>query len=110
MIWHVYIRTDDVEVVNVDDDLVAMMSGGVLDVEPSLISRNTLGNGKTANSKSQTSNVRMVVAESGGGLHSAMRKWGDGLCELKLRSPSLSSRNTLGDTTHNSNKLKQKGG
>ena len=35
---------------------VAMMSGGVLDVEPFLISRNTLGNGKTANSKSQMSN------------------------------------------------------
>ena len=58
MIWHVYIRMDDVEVVNVDDDLVAMMSGGVLDVEPFLISRNTLGNGKTANSKSQTANVK----------------------------------------------------
>ena len=37
---------------------VAMMSGGVLDVEPFLISRNTLGNGKTANSKSQMSNVK----------------------------------------------------
>ena len=46
------------EVVNVDDDLAAMMNGGVLDVEPFLISRNTLGNGKTANSKSQTSNVK----------------------------------------------------
>ena len=30
------------------------MSGGVLDVEPFLSSRNTLGNGKTANSKYQT--------------------------------------------------------
>ena len=45
------------------------------DVDSSLSSRNTLGNGKTANSKSQTSNVKMVVAKSGGGLHSAMRKW-----------------------------------
>ena len=55
--------------VNVDDDLGAMMSGGVLDVEPFLISRNTLGNGKTANSKSQTqmsnggSGLAVVVAE-----------------------------------------------
>ena len=53
--------------VNVDDDLVAMMSGSVLDVEPSLISRNTLGNGKTVNSKSQMSNggsrQPVVVAE-----------------------------------------------
>ena len=56
MIWHVYIRTDDVEVVNVDDDLVAMMSGGVLVVDLFLISRNTLGNWKTTNSKSQMSN------------------------------------------------------
>ena len=51
-------RTDDGEVVKVDDDLVAMMSGGVLDAEPSLISRNTLGNRKNANSKSQMSNVK----------------------------------------------------
>ena len=50
--------------VNVDDDLGAMMSGGVLDVEPFLISRNTLGNGKTASSKSQMANVKWVnVAE-----------------------------------------------
>ena len=31
----------------------AMMSGGVADVDPFLVSRNTLGNGKTTNSKSQ---------------------------------------------------------
>jgi hypothetical protein len=48
----------EVTVLMYDDELVAMMSGGVLDVEPSLISRNTLGNGKTANSKSQMSNVK----------------------------------------------------
>ena len=42
--------------VNVDDDLVAMISGGALNVEPSLISRNNLGNGNTANSKFQMSN------------------------------------------------------
>ena len=58
MVCRVYIRTDNDEVVNVDDDLVAMMSGGVLDVEPFLISRNTLGNGKTANSKSPKANVK----------------------------------------------------
>ena len=32
---------------------LAMMRGGVADVDPFLDSRNTLGNGKTANSKSQ---------------------------------------------------------
>ena len=32
---------------------VAMMRGGVADVDPFLVSRNTLGNGKVANSKSQ---------------------------------------------------------
>ena len=58
MVCRVYIRTDNDEVVNVNDDLVPMMSGGVLDVEPFLMSRNTLGNGKTANSKSQMSNVK----------------------------------------------------
>ena len=47
------------EVVNVDDDLMAMMSGGALDVELFLMSRNTLGNGK----KPQTQNLKcqMVV-------------------------------------------------
>ena len=60
----------EVTVLLYDDDLVAMMSGGVLDVEPFLISRNTLGIGKTANSKSQISNVNggsgkaVVVAEA----------------------------------------------
>ena len=52
------VRLSKGEVVNVDDDLMVMMSGVVLDVEPFLISRNTLGNGKTANSKSQMSNVK----------------------------------------------------
>ena len=32
---------------------MSMMRGGVADVDPFLVSRNTLGNGKTANSKSQ---------------------------------------------------------
>ena len=43
-----------------------MMRGGALDVDPFLISRNTLGNGKTTtqNLKGQS---QMVVAESGGG-------------------------------------------
>ena len=40
----------------VNDESVAKMSGGDVDVEPFLVSRNTLGNGKTANSKSQMSN------------------------------------------------------
>ena len=38
MVCRVYIRTDNDEVVNIDDNLMAMMSGGVLDVEPFLIS------------------------------------------------------------------------
>ena len=37
---------------------LAMMRGGVADVDPFLVSRNTLGNGKTANSKSQMTNVK----------------------------------------------------
>jgi hypothetical protein len=41
------------KVADVDVEAEAMMSGGVVDVEPSLISRNTLGNGNR-NSKSQT--------------------------------------------------------
>ena len=48
----------------------------------------------------------MVVAESGGSVHLAMRKWNDGLYTVsELKAPSLSSRNTLGDTTHNTNKI-----
>ena len=46
-------RTDDSEVVKVDDELKAMMRGRVAEVDPFLVSRNTLGNRKTANSKSQ---------------------------------------------------------
>ena len=37
---------------------VLMMRGGVANVDPFLVSRNTLGNGKTANSKSPKSNVK----------------------------------------------------
>jgi hypothetical protein len=47
-----------------------MMSGGDVDEEPSLSSRNTLGNGKTANSKSQTKfcqNWVKMAEEYGGG-------------------------------------------
>ena len=54
----IYNDVVEVTVLIYDDDLVAMMSCGVLDVEPSLISRNTLGNGKTANSKSPKANVK----------------------------------------------------
>ena len=48
-----------------------MMRGGVVDVDPFLISRNTLGNGKitTQNLKDK---CQMVVAESGGGCGNAM--------------------------------------
>ena len=46
-------------------DLMVMMSGSVLDVEPFLISRNTLGNGKTTNQNLKDKS-QMVVAESGG--------------------------------------------
>ena len=66
MVCRVYIRTDNDEVINVNDHLLAMMSGGVLDVEPSLISRNTLGNGKTT-TQNLKDKSQMVVAESGGG-------------------------------------------
>ena len=37
---------------------LAMMGGGVADVNPVLVSRSTLGNGKTANSKSPKENVK----------------------------------------------------
>ena len=37
----------------VDVESLLKLSGGVVDVEPFLVSRNTLGNRKTANSKSQ---------------------------------------------------------
>ena len=48
----------------------------------------------------------MVVAESGGSVHLEMRKWNDGLYTVsELVAQSLSSRNTLGDTTHNTNKI-----
>ena len=48
--------------VNDDVETGVTMSGGDVEVEAFLSSRNTLGNGKTANSKSHTSNVKMVVA------------------------------------------------
>ena len=63
----------------VDVESLVKLSSGIVDVKTFLVSRNTLGNGKTTNSKSQTSNVKMLVAESGGDLHLAMRKWNDGL-------------------------------
>ena len=44
---------------------IEMMSGGVLDVEPFLISRNTLGNGKTT-TQNLKDKSQMVVAECGG--------------------------------------------
>ena len=44
---------------------LSMMRGGVVDVDPSLISRNTLGNGKTT-TQNLKDKSQMVVAESGG--------------------------------------------
>ena len=41
-----------------DVESLLKLSGGVVDVEPFLVSQNTLGNGKTANSKSHTENVK----------------------------------------------------
>ena len=76
------------------------------DVDPSLSSRNTLGNGKNRKLKISNDKCQMVVAESGGGLHLAMWEWSDGIYTVsELKAPSLSSRNTLGDTTHNTNKI-----
>ena len=37
----------------VDVESLLKLKGGVVDVEPFLVNRNTLGNGKTGNSKSQ---------------------------------------------------------
>ena len=42
----------------VDVESLPKLSGGVVDDEPFLISRNTLGNGKTANSKSPKANLK----------------------------------------------------
>ena len=82
---------------------VSMMRGGALDVDPFLISRNTLGNGKTT-TQNLKDKYQMVVAA----MPWLLRKWNDGLYTMsELKSRSLSSRNTLGDTSHNSNKLTQ---
>ena len=45
---------------------VSMMRGGALDVDPFLISRNTLGNGKTT-TQNLKDKCQMVIAASGGG-------------------------------------------
>ena len=42
----------------VDVECLSKLSSGVVDVEPFLVSRNTVGNEKTANSKSQMTNVK----------------------------------------------------
>ena len=54
----IYNGVIEVTVLMYNDDLMAMMRGGVADVDPFLVSRNTLGNGKTANSKSPKANVK----------------------------------------------------
>ena len=61
-----------------------MMRGGVLDVEPFLVSRNTLGNGKKPQTQNLKGKCQMVVAESSGGLHLAMRKWNDGYTRVRV--------------------------
>ena len=104
---------------NGDVESVAMMRGGDVDVEPFLVSRNTLGNGKTANSKSQTpmsnggSGLAVVVAEVLVETRSKWVRWRKSMVGLytlsEWKSRSLSSRNTLGDTSHNSNNLKCNG-
>ena len=84
-----------------------MMRCGALDVDPFLISRNTLGNGKTT-TQNLKDKSQMVVVESGGDFalgNAEVERWAIYLSKLKF--PSLRSRNTLGDTSHNSNKLKQ---
>ena len=60
------------------------MSGGDVDVEPFLVSLNTLGNDEP-----------QLKFSSG------MQWW-----SLMKKQPSLSSRNTLGDSNHNSNNHK----
>ena len=61
-----------VKVVNVES--LAKLSGGVVDVEPFLVSRNTLGNEK----KPQTQNLQRQMSNGGSGkrcgLHLAMWK------------------------------------
>ena len=49
-----------------DDEFFVKMSGGDVDVEPYLCSRNTIGHGNH-NSNSQRPKATMVEAESGGG-------------------------------------------
>ena len=51
----------------VDVESLSKLSGGVVDVEPFLVSRNTLGNGKNRKLKISKENVKMVVAECVGG-------------------------------------------
>ena len=53
-----YIRTGYDEVVDVES--LTRLSDGVVDVKPFLVSQNTLGNEKTANSKSQRPNVKWI--------------------------------------------------
>ena len=55
-----------------------MMRGDVVNVDPFLISRNILGSRKTTTQNLKDTS-QMVVAESGGSLHLAMRKWNDEL-------------------------------
>ena len=112
---------DDMEVtVRVDDEWRWSWWRYQKDGDSSLSSRNTLGNGKTVNSKSQMSNGgsgnAVLVAEAqwdcGNGNYGlwstqwGIRESGGGLYTVsELEAWSLSRRNTLGDTTHNTSKI-----
>jgi hypothetical protein len=58
-------RCQNGEVDVVDDGSVAKMSGGDVVVEPSLSSRNTLGNGNRNSNSQRTKRVKIVGGGSG---------------------------------------------
>ena len=51
-----------------DVESLSKVSGGVINVEPFLVSRNILGNGKNRKLKISNDKCQMVVAECGGGV------------------------------------------
>ena len=59
--------------------MMMMMRCGALDVDPFLISRNTLGNGKTT-TQNLKDKCQMVVAA----MPWWLRKWNDGLCYAEV--------------------------
>ena len=52
----------------IDVESLSKVSGGGVDVEPFLVSRNTLGNGKNRKLKISNDKCQMVVAKSSGGV------------------------------------------